>query len=167
MNLRAYVMEPRPDWNSIGPRLPAWFRIRLQRIDPRLVLQFIPPRTLDCTDGVDPIQFPGGVWVICRRMRSSGWLFKRWIWSLLDKNGCYLEPGADTIDMIRLARDLWRRNNLDVLERRFDDAVEATKVESQKRSRAHMREYIEQLCRVHDIVSHRARISMGRIPGAG
>ena len=157
-NFRDMSMEPRPDWNAIGPRLPAWFRLRLSRIDPRLVLQFIPARTLDCREGVDPCQFPQGVWAICRLMRGTGWLSKRWTWSLSDQHGRYQEPGADTIELLRMARDLWRRDSVDAMERRFEEAIEEVQSERAQQSKAHMREYIQQLCRAHGFVNNHSRV---------
>ncbi len=156
--LRDIAMEPRPDWNSSGPRLPAWFRLRLARIDPKLVPQFIPPSGPQCSDGVDPGQFPHGVWAICRRMRGSGWLLKRWIWSLSDSKGRYQEPGADTIEVLRLARDLWRRNCVDTMERCMDDAIESVKSDGVRRSRERMKEHLQQLCRAHNIVKGHSQV---------
>lgn len=158
--LRDMVMEPRPDWNARGPRLPAWFRLRLARIDRSLVPQFIPARHNGGREGVDPAQFPHGVWVICRLMRGTGWLLKRWIWSLSDPSGRYQEPGPDTIEMLRLARDLWRRECHGELERQMDDAIEAVKSESVRRSREHMKEYIQQLCRAHNITRGHSQVFM-------
>ena len=155
--LRDIAMEPRPDWNSSGPRLPAWFRLKLARIDPKLVPQFIPPMTVDVA-GVDPGQFPHGVWVICRRMRGTGWLLKRWIWSLSDGQGRYQEPGWDTIEVLRLARDLWRRDCVDAMERQMDDAIESVKSNGVRRSREQLKEHLEQLCRAHDIVKGHSQV---------
>ena len=163
-NFREMVMEPRPDWNAIGPRLPAWFRLRLSRIDRNLVLQFIPPRGTNGDGkgrgGVDSGQFPEGVWVICRLLRGTGWLLKRWIWSLSDQYGRYQEPGADTIEMLRTARDLWRRDAGEVMEREMEEAIEAVKSDRVRNSREHLKEYLEQLCRVHQFVRRHSRVFM-------
>ncbi len=133
----------------MGPRLPAWFRLALSRIDAKLRLQFMPPRTEE-SDGVNGMQYPQGVWVICKRMAGSGWLFKRWTWSLCDRLGRYLEPGQDTINLLQLAYDLHRRGEGDALEREFDSAVEATKREQSRSGRARLLELVEHLCRKHD-----------------
>ncbi len=158
LNLRESIMEPRPDWNSQGPRLPPWFRLALERIDKRLVLQFMPCQTELSNEGVDPNQFPYGVWVICRKMRSSGWLCKRWIWSLSDKRGQYQEPGSDTIEMLRMSRDLWRRGDIDVLERRMEEAIEEVKAERVRNSKELSRQKVEELCSMHNIVRGHSRV---------
>lgn len=160
LSLRDMVMEPRPDWNSRGPRLPAWFRLALSRIDSRLVPQFIPPRGPGEQEGVDAMQFPRGVWVICRLMRGTGWLLKRWIWSLADVHGQYQEPGPDTIAVLRMARDLWRRNCVGDMERQMDDAIASVKSSEAQRSKERMQEYVSRLCRAHNIVRGHSRVFM-------
>jgi hypothetical protein len=113
-------MQRRPDWNRKGYRLPAWFRLRLRRIDHRLCLQFFPPNTLD-PEGVPAGTFPHGVWYICSRIRGSGrWLAKRAVFVLTDQAG---RPAAPTHELVRLlkeARNLRRRGDLEALERRFE-----------------------------------------------
>lgn len=163
-DFRALVMAPRPDWNSSGPRLPAWFRLALSRVDRRLVLQFIPPKLAGCTEGVDPYQFPRGVWTICRLMRGTGWLLKRWIWSLSDARGNYQEPGPDTIELLRMARDLWRRDCVDHLERRMDDCIESVKSDRVRNNKDELRAYMARLCRVHNIIRGHTRV-IGRLEG--
>ena len=123
---RALFMEARPDWNRRGPRLPAWFRPRLQRIDPYLEPQFIPPATVH-PDGTDPGQYPQGVWTICRRLPRVGLLHKRWIWSLTDAKGKYRPPGRDTITLVSRAHRLFRARRLDVLEDECDAHFAALK----------------------------------------
>lgn len=153
LNLKQYIMEPRQDWNLIGPRLPAWFRVRLARIDPSLVLQFIPSDDY-ATGGVPASKYPWGVWIICRRMRASRWLFKRWIWNLAGPGGEYLAPGPDTIQLIRRARNLWRRGDLDLLDRKFDDSIEALKREKVTASKQRLLERLAGLCRKFEFVRH-------------
>jgi hypothetical protein len=91
-------------------------------------------------------------------MRGTGWLSKRWTWSLSDQYGRYQEPGADTIELLRMARDLWRRDNVDAMERRFEEAIEEVQSERAQQSKAHMREYIQQLCRAHGFVQGHSRV---------
>lgn len=124
------------------------------------MLQFIPPRSENENEGVDPGQFPEGVWVICRLMRGTGWLVKRWIWNLSDQYGRYQEPGPDTIELLRSARDLWRRNAVDVMERQMEEAIAAVKNERIRNSRQQMKEYMQQLCRAHNIVRGHSRAFM-------
>ncbi len=136
-------MEPRPDWNAIGPRLPAWFRPALKRVDARLRLQYMPPRCID-PDGVDDRQFPYGVWTICRVMPGSKWLMRRWTMSLSDERGQPQEPGPDTIAMLRYSRDVWRRGEIEELDRALDTAIESVKRAKSMKSRERLRERVIQ-----------------------
>jgi len=117
-------MPQRPDWNRMGPRLPGWFRKKLKRIDPLLVPQFIPPTFVVGKDGANGEQFPNGVWAICRRIRQTGWLHRRWVLGLFDMHGNSCEPRIQDIHAIQQARDYWRRNKADDLDREFGDACE-------------------------------------------
>jgi hypothetical protein len=132
-----YLMPRRPEWNSLGPPLPAWFRVRLKRIDRNLEMQFIPPDTKD-EGGVNAVMFPSGIWTICRRLRQTGWLFKRWTFALTDANGQYKPPSMDTLHVIALAKRMWKARQLERMEEMFDRAgheiVNAHTDEKKKRS---------------------------------
>lgn len=154
------AMEARHDWNRLGPSLPPWFRPRLKRIDPRLVCQFIPPRSLHQPGGVAPDQFPHGVWAICRKLPTGGWLFKRWTWNLSDSHGRYQPPGQDTIAMIRMARDVWRSGNFDMLEDEFARSTQAIQTAKCERSRQHLANHISAICRKYDMTAGHGHVFM-------
>ena len=150
--LRCMVMEPRPDWNRLGPRLPAWFRPRLKRLDPKLVMQFMPPASHVEPDGVDPLQYPNGVWVICRKLPgSSGWLFKRWTWNLADSFGRHQTPGTDTIDLLRMAKRSYRNGGGEILEDQFAASVDAMRRESISASKERLANRVAAICRIHNM----------------
>lgn len=122
-SLRANLMTERRDWNRQGPPVPAWFRRRLNGIDPKLVMQFIPPGE----EGVSPDVFPQGVWTVCRRLRQSRFLFKQWTWAMTRpydaRPGCAHVPTYSALRLIRKARDCWRNGDALKLQRAVDRAV--------------------------------------------
>jgi hypothetical protein len=136
-------MQPRADWNAMGPPLPAWFRAYLRRIDPNLVLQFVPPRSF-AKGGCDPDQHPFGVWAICRRMNATGWLCKRWVYSMSTPEGVPLYPTRDLVELLIRARDLWRKGQLDELENHFDRAMNDKRNRAVEESKQRMAARIEQ-----------------------
>lgn len=113
------VMPVRPDWNSLGPPVPLWFRSALRRLDPTLQLQFIPPSSV-CSDGMQVEKYPYGGWQICRRMKKTGWLHKLAVWSLMDRMGRYSPPGPDTIRILRLCKNLWNHRQFTTLSDELD-----------------------------------------------
>lgn len=160
ISLAAYLMRPRPEWNRMGPKIPAWFTSRLARVDKRLVLQFIPPRSIYAKDGADPRLFPRGVWAICRRLRGTKWLFKRWTWSLTDLNGKPREPGPDTIAMIRLARDLHRRGRDTALEEQLDVAIAESSLTQHRESKDRLLKQVAERLSELGRRTNPARVSM-------
>ena len=120
--LRAMMVRPRPEWNKIGPRVPAWFKRALTKIDRRLTLQFLPPIT-KVIGGVPASMFPEGVWAILMKAPSSGLLHRRWTWNLCDHLGRYRQPGRDTIQLLRVGHAMYRNGDACKLERMFDDSV--------------------------------------------
>lgn len=145
MNLRQWVTPVRRDWNAMGPHVPLFFRVALKRIDPQLVLQFIPPWSKD-SEGIDPYRHPDGVWIVCRRLRRTGWLFKRWVIGLNDHFGQYCPPGRDVLDLIRTAKRLWKQGKAERMEDEFDRSVEASKYEDAEVSHAAMLERCAAAC---------------------
>jgi hypothetical protein len=146
-------MDPRPGWNAIGPYVPAWFRRRLKRIDPKLVLQFFPPTWLD-KRGVFSDSFPLGTWVVCRKMKRTGWLLlhKNWVWqlcgqSLTDGKWYPRTPTMEDVRLLMLARDLYRRGRTDELENRLDHAFADAATTSSVASRGNLVAHIEDLMR--------------------
>ena len=138
-------MSPHKDWNRIGPRIPLWFRRRLKRIDPLLVLQYMPPRTLVGRDGVHESIYPEGVWIITRALKRCGWLYlhKTWTWSLTqswkDADGQIREyhrpPTNEDIKVIRASRDLWRRQRQHEMSESLDRYFENVSGKLRSRSR--------------------------------
>lgn len=144
------VMPERRDWNAMGPPLPVWFRTYIEEIDPDLVLQFVPPSSF-AKGGCCPKQHPFGVWAICRRMNATGWLCKRWVYSMTQPNGAPLVPTRDLVELLIRARDLWRKGQLDQLEDRFDRAMQEKRNEAVQQSKERMRSRIEQRMRMHQL----------------
>jgi len=108
----------------MGPPLPCWFVKRLKRLDPRLVLQFTPPKS-DRTDwkGVSPAIYPNGIWDICNKLRKTGFLHPVAVWSLTDSNGNFAQPGMDTIKLLRTALRICRKGGINKLERQMDASI--------------------------------------------
>lgn len=142
--MRQYFMEPRPRWNSMGPRLPCWFRKQLKRVDKSLHLQFMVPSYVH-PDGVAPSQYPLGVWIVSKALKRTGWLLlhSRWTWSLSRPMQCsdgmwrdfHRIPTRSDIKILRLARDLKRRGKDMQLEEEFDESCRALQRERVAASR--------------------------------
>ena len=158
LNIHNYVMPPRPDWNAIGPRLPIWFIKQLNQLDPQLVTQFMPPAPI-LGSKLNSQLFPYGAWAICRRMRRTGWLHRRWAWSLCGPNGEPLTPTPETIRVLRISRNLWKQGRADVMDDSFDHAIRSAESAKSDESRERAMVEIERLCRMHDF----ARWRTGRI----
>lgn len=90
----------------------------MRRVDPRLVLQFVPPKRLDPA-GLDSPEHPNGVWVVCRKLRHTGLLHKRWALH-------FEKPTRDHIRMLRRARDNYRKFKHTEAEEAFDAAAAAS-----------------------------------------
>lgn len=123
--------RPRPEWNRLGPPVSLWFRKQLERIDPKLVLQFLPVRSMKNPRGVPPNLFPGGVWDICIRLPRSGYLSPVAVWSLVDAEGNFAPPGADTVHLIKKAYAFHRNQQTERFEAEMDRSIQ-----NLKRSRA-------------------------------
>jgi len=133
-SFRDWFMPIRHDWNRMGFPLPAWFRRRLKRIDPKLTLQYIPPSDAD-PRGCNRYEYPAGIWAICHRLRRTGFLHKRWTFALVDRSGNYRPPDGFLCKLLVYARNCWRRGEVTKLEEWFDKAIEATRREKRARSR--------------------------------
>lgn len=156
--LRSSVMPERRDWNAMGPALPGWFRAYLRRIDPMLVLQFVPPRT-HAKGGCDPAQHPFGVWAICRRMPTTGWLAKRWVYSMSTPEGLPLAPTRDLVELLIRTRDLCRRDQAEQLENHFDRHMAEHRKTLAAKSKERMHQRIEQRLRERNVIL-KPRISL-------
>ncbi len=137
--LETYFMEPRPEWNTLGPRLPLWFRRRLEKACPNMALQFIPARGTVPKGGVDPHIYPHGVWIVCLKMKRTGWLHKRWLYAMAQRDdGSFLKPSMETIKLLRMTRDLSRRGDSQRMTDEFDRTCRSIKRERIDRTRCEM-----------------------------
>jgi len=119
LQMRDHLMEPRPDWNRLGPYVPRWFRDRMSEIDPDLTLQFWPPQP----------RMPAGFWSICLKLPHTRLLWKKSVMDLYDPmTGRYTPPDARHLKMLRYARNLSMRDGTEEMIRQTDrDLAEATK----------------------------------------
>lgn len=136
-DFRSWYMKRRRDWNRGAPPLPLWFRLALKRIDHRLVLQFIPPRTAERPDGV-PSKWQDGAWYICASIPNSQWITRRAIFVLVDDNGRYLPPDRELIRVLRKARQARRRNQIDLLEKQYEESIDLLMKSREEKSRAEL-----------------------------
>jgi len=155
-------MPRRTDWNLMGPPVPLWFRAQLRQIDPKLVLQFMPPSDV-AEGGVNPSMFPRGVWRICRRMPRTGWLHGTPVFSLVAQQGQHMRPSAALVNQIRNARDMWRRDRLDDLTDEFDRSVASMRRAQEQQSKEAAMEQLAACMRRHNYTSYRGRRI--RVPG--
>lgn len=141
-DFRRYFMRRRPDWNRMGPRLPLWFRLRLKRVDPKLVLQYVPPKSKDAK-GLPDARFPNGAWYICGRLRHNRhWISKRAVFVLTDQQGRLAAPSHELIRVLRMARNERRNQGVDTLEVRFEASVAAMAAEDRAQAREDLMERI-------------------------
>lgn len=147
---REYLMPERKDWNMVGPHIPDWFMERLPEIDPDLVLQFIPPDTFT-EDGCNSDQFPLGVLAICRKLPQTGWLFKRWVYGLFDKDGLPVPPSWPLLNTLRIAHFDHVNHNAGRLERQLDRYCHQLKTEKTTKSKNRLRERIDNQMRALDM----------------
>jgi len=119
------VMPVRHDWNAVGPRVPAWFRQRLARIDPTLGLQFIPPNDHPVSEGkgLDPGKCPKGGWQIVRKLRN-GWLHKLAVFSLTDRYGRPVPPNEETCKILDFAKRMWNNQEFEKLMDLQEEAIQ-------------------------------------------
>ncbi len=139
---RLLFMRPRPDWNRRGPKLPAWWRAGLKRIDPLLDMQFMPAASWRDPDGVDREKYPHGVWVVVRRLRWTRLLHKRWVWCLTDEHGNYRAPGKDSLRLLLYAFRAHRTGDSLKIERAFDRSLSQLKAAKSEESKARLSERV-------------------------
>ena len=166
--MAATLLRVNPAWNRLGPHVPLWFRRRLKELDPRLFLQFLPPRSARHPRGVTPGIYPRGVWDICRRLPRSRWLHPIAVWSLADSMGNYAAPGIDTLRMLKLAVKYRRQG----LARRLEDAMDKTlvqlKIAKADRSSAQLHKALARYCSIKGRRQWTNRVSLRReTPGGG
>ena len=154
-------MAIRRDWNSIGPKIPLWFRRELARVDPRLVLQFMPPDWFD-REGVDARDYPCGLWVIVRRLSRSGCLYcaPTWTYAMVDAAGRQKEPDHGDLRLIRAAKDAWRTQQHDEMFGELDSSLAAIRTNKKQRKMAERAAYIDQRLTQHGEKQYYNRVSM-------
>lgn len=157
-HIRAWVMPVRKDWNALGPRLPQWFTRRLAMIDPQLVMQFIPVQSSRHPEGLSPVMCPSGAWVVCRRLRRTRWLFKRWVYSVCDATGNSIQPSMEMLKLIRLAHRMWRSGRGEAMENAFDTAMNDLQKSKASDSRNILAQRIEATMRRHGMTSGQPRV---------
>jgi hypothetical protein len=142
------IFRVRPDWNTLGTRrfpVPLWFRRRLRRLDPRLVLQYIPPWSED-REGVQDSIYPWGIWSLCRLIpRSRHVLHPVCVWDLADAHGLPVPPGESAWKLLRRAYG-WRRQGVDLLERKMEEHLLRENVRVSEKKREELREDIRRKC---------------------
>jgi len=162
------LLVRRPDWNRRGPHVPVWFLRRLRRLDPRLVLQFTPPRSLKDPRGVPPRIYPNGIWDICKRMRRSGFLHPVATWSLADSEGYYAPPGANTLKLLGTAMKLHRAGRSKVLEDKMDRALEEINSAQEARSVERLHSALQKFISFRGSRQWNNRVFLRKeIPGSG
>lgn len=152
-------MAPRPDWNAMGPRLPVWFDPALKAVDPALTLQFFPPSNAlsGMEEGVNPELLPDGAWSVCLRLRRTGWLFKRAVYTLADPCGRWMPPNCEMIKLIRRARDMHRQSKGRRMDEEFDVALQRFKTAETSKSRLKSMEALSQAMRRHGFTQYGGR----------
>jgi hypothetical protein len=161
---RDYVMPVRKDWNAMGPPLPAWFKRGLRNIDPFLRLQYMPPDWA-AKGGVNADVFPCGAWVVCRAMRRTGWLHKRWTLALFDPpTGGIRPPTRQDLRDLKRAKKLWRRGQGGKLHDEFDKACRSLTRARNEASRAKAMDRMAGCMRKHNFTQYGGRRI--QVPGA-
>ncbi|MFM9966700.1 MAG: hypothetical protein ACKV2Q_36470 [Planctomycetaceae bacterium] len=142
--VRTNLMPQRRDWNALGPKIPLWFKAALKRVDPKLVMQFIPPDWWDA-GGIDRRNYPNGVWIIVKVLRRSGLLLvnPRWTHALADVRGNHKQPDHTDLRLIRYARDKWRGGHKASMWKQMDAAMSVFKKERAAADRVRLATFIE------------------------
>lgn len=164
---KAWFMRRRRAWNKLGPPLPTWFRMGIKRIDKRLVLQFVPPRSESIPEGVDPILFPNGVWYICGRMRHSrNWISKRAVYTLTGPDGKPCMPSRNLLAVLRHAKKMRRQGRLDALEREYEKKTAAMAKASKEASKLRLYGELEEVMRKMSAQRLRPSVLVPEIKGS-
>jgi len=145
---------------TCAPYVPAWFRRRLKRIDKRLTLRYFPPAS-PTQKGVPAHIYPNGVWDIANCL-PSGKLHPVAVWSLADDQGNYAPPGVDTLNLIRQAMYLRKKNQMVKLEQAFEDVMEEARVAHAARSKEGLQEALEKFASLRFGRQWNNRVSMSR-----
>ncbi len=150
VDISKMVMPQRPEWNALVPKLPLWFRKRLTALDKNLVPQFFPPAPIGGSR-LSAQLFPVGVWGVCRKLPRTGWLWRTWAYKLAEPNGRPRMPNPNDLRLLRIARNLWRREELDTMDRWFDEICEQITKERDDQGVKACYAQAEQICRRMDV----------------
>ena len=142
----------RPEWNRMGPQLPLWFQRQIKRVDPRLCLQFVPPKSEEIPDG-GPTKWKNGAWHICSEIPRSRWLARRSVFVLVEQNGEIIEPDHELIPILLHARRLRRNCQIGALDELYEQQVDQLMHENDNRERNVMLEQIRQNMRKRNMVN--------------
>lgn len=170
---RSMFMSPRGDWNAMGPKLPCWFAKALWRVDPALTLQFFPPAnapSVETGEGTQPELLPDGAWSVCLKLKRTGWLFKRAVYTLADPWGRWMAPNAEMVRLIRQARNMHRRAKGQRMDQEFDKAIQSMKRADGQASRERSLVGLAKAMRRHGFTQYggrRIRVPEGMPRGAG
>jgi hypothetical protein len=126
--------------------MPLWFRRRLEWVDKDLTLQFIPPRDEKTPKGANPEIYPMGIWVICKRLRKTGLLSPRVVWSLADIHGLPAKPTPKTFRLIQQAYRMQRRKQMDKMEEMMEEGLIEMNRAREERSVERLRSAIKKHC---------------------
>lgn len=162
------LMPVRKDWNRKGPPVPRWFRAKLKRIDPRLVLQYMPPcDPRDVGKGVDNRIYPNGVWAVCRRLPRTGYLLKQWVYCITDPQTKEHRPNVAVLRAIKYCRDLAKWSKSRGIADEIDRAVyKVLTSPSTGRQRQRWCERVAHTCRQFNITNASLGKVAVQVPGA-
>jgi len=161
-NPKVPFLKENLSWNRMGPHVPLWFRERLKRIDPDIVIQFIPPRSSKNPRGCNPQSHPEGVWDVCKRIGGSSWLHPRAVFSLVDMYGRFAVPTERTVSLIRQCWYAHRNNCLDRIERIMEDSLRQFNSARVVNSREHMRQALSRFASLAFGRQWQNRVSLNR-----
>jgi len=134
----AQYMRPNPAWNRSGPLLPLWFKKALKNLTIPLIPQYIPASLCPGDRGVDPRQYPDGLWYLCRRLPRTRYLHPVAVWSLSDNLGNYAPPGRDTLKMLKRYLSHYLRDKGKRFEELLDKSLQALNEARVSRSRSRL-----------------------------
>jgi len=149
-------------------QLPLWFRLGVKRVDPRLVLQYIPPQSKDPRGCPDRF-YPQGVWYVCGKLRrNGGWISKRAVFPLADPEGNPLRPTQSLLRLLRVARNERRRRGVNRIEQAVENAIDASARAREEKSREEAMEQVVDGMRRLNLTSYgRPRVFLSDTQPAG
>ena len=77
--------------------------------------------------------------MICVKLKRTGLLSARCIWSLTDEVGNFAPPSNDTLTLLRMAQGYHKRGRSDLLDKALDDSLQECNYARQEKSRNRLR----------------------------